>query len=162
MKLNGKTAVVTGAASGIGRATAEKLAEAGAHVILGDVNAEAGEAAAAAIRARGQGADFLRIVGWCQILQAGELVLEGAFSGSGHTMPAMLISVPISIVRIPVAWGLAVGAGLGPGAIWWTISISAALRGVAILVWWRRGTWKSGHLPPSVPPPPPQNNPAAA
>ena len=61
MKLNGKTAVVTGAASGIGRATAEKLAEAGAHVILGDLNAEAGEAAAAAIRARGEGADFLKL-----------------------------------------------------------------------------------------------------
>ena len=61
MKLDGKTAVVTGAASGIGRATADKLADAGAHVILGDVNLEAGEAAAAAIRARGQGADFLRL-----------------------------------------------------------------------------------------------------
>jgi 2-hydroxycyclohexanecarboxyl-CoA dehydrogenase len=61
MKLNGKTAVVTGAASGIGRATAEAFAAAGAHVVLGDVNTEAGEAAAAAIRARGQGADFLRL-----------------------------------------------------------------------------------------------------
>jgi len=61
MKLEGKTAVVTGAASGIGRATAETLAAAGAHVLLGDLNAEAGEAAAAAIRARGQGADFLRL-----------------------------------------------------------------------------------------------------
>jgi len=30
-------------------------------VLLGDLNAEAGEAAAAAIRARGQGADFLRL-----------------------------------------------------------------------------------------------------
>ncbi len=61
MKLHGKTAVVTGAASGIGRATADALAAAGAHVMLGDVNLEGGEAAAAAIRARGQGADFLRL-----------------------------------------------------------------------------------------------------
>jgi 2-hydroxycyclohexanecarboxyl-CoA dehydrogenase len=61
MRLDGKTAVVTGAASGIGRATAERFAEAGAHVVLGDLNQEAGEAAAAAIRARGQGADFIRL-----------------------------------------------------------------------------------------------------
>ena len=61
MKFDGKTAVVTGAASGIGRATAEAFAAAGAHVILGDLNAEGGEAAAAAIRARGQGADFARL-----------------------------------------------------------------------------------------------------
>jgi 2-hydroxycyclohexanecarboxyl-CoA dehydrogenase len=61
MKLDGKTAVISGAASGIGRATAETLAQAGAHVILADINAEAGEAAAAALRAQGRGADFLRV-----------------------------------------------------------------------------------------------------
>lgn len=61
MKLDGKTAVISGAASGIGRATAETLARAGAHVILADLNAEAGEAAAAAIRAAGHGADFLSV-----------------------------------------------------------------------------------------------------
>jgi NAD(P)-dependent dehydrogenase (short-subunit alcohol dehydrogenase family) len=43
----GKTAVVTGAASGIGRATAKALADAGATVWLLDVNDELGESAAA-------------------------------------------------------------------------------------------------------------------
>jgi NAD(P)-dependent dehydrogenase (short-subunit alcohol dehydrogenase family) len=44
----GKTAVVTGAASGIGRATAKALADAGATVWLLDVNDELGPEAAAA------------------------------------------------------------------------------------------------------------------
>jgi NAD(P)-dependent dehydrogenase (short-subunit alcohol dehydrogenase family) len=46
--LNGKTAIVTGAASGIGRATARALADAGASVTLLDVNDQLGASAAAA------------------------------------------------------------------------------------------------------------------
>ena len=49
MKLTGKTALVTGGASGIGRAVCERLAEAGASVIVTDINREQGEAAVAAI-----------------------------------------------------------------------------------------------------------------
>ncbi|RVT94190.1 SDR family NAD(P)-dependent oxidoreductase [Sphingomonas crocodyli] len=49
----GKTAFITGGASGIGLAVAEGLIDAGARIIIADVNAEGVEAAAASLRARG-------------------------------------------------------------------------------------------------------------
>lgn len=49
----GKTAIVTGAASGIGKAVSEVLAEKGAIVILSDINAGLLEETAASIRAKG-------------------------------------------------------------------------------------------------------------
>ncbi|MEM9174154.1 MAG: SDR family NAD(P)-dependent oxidoreductase [Myxococcota bacterium] len=51
--LQDRVAVVTGAASGIGRSTAEILARAGARLVLGDVDAEGAEIAAQAIREAG-------------------------------------------------------------------------------------------------------------
>ena len=52
-QLDGKSAVITGAASGIGRATALLFAAEGAHVTLGDWNAEPLDALSAEIRDRG-------------------------------------------------------------------------------------------------------------
>ncbi len=45
-ELTGKVALVTGSASGIGRATAERLAAEGAHLVVADINAEGAEKAA--------------------------------------------------------------------------------------------------------------------
>ena len=61
MSLKDKLAVVTGAASGIGAATAKELAEAGATVIVADVQKDKGEAQAAALRGAGGKAKYLYV-----------------------------------------------------------------------------------------------------
>jgi NAD(P)-dependent dehydrogenase (short-subunit alcohol dehydrogenase family) len=55
----GKTALVTGSTSGIGRATARKLAAAGARLIITGRDQTRGEATVAAIREAGGKADFV-------------------------------------------------------------------------------------------------------
>ncbi|ARX87710.1 short-chain dehydrogenase [Streptomyces alboflavus] len=74
-RFTGKVAVVTGGASGIGAATAVRLAAEGAAVVVSDVDADHGEPVAEGIRAGGGSAVFVRAdvadaADWDQVLAA--------------------------------------------------------------------------------------------
>lgn len=59
--LQDKVAIVTGAAMGMGEATARLFADAGAKVVVADFNSELGEAVAADIRSNGGDAQFVKV-----------------------------------------------------------------------------------------------------
>ena len=59
--LSGKTAFVTGAASGIGEAIAHTLAQAGAYTFVADIDEQGGMAVAEAIRSAGGEAEFVHL-----------------------------------------------------------------------------------------------------
>ena len=58
-RLTGRTAIVTGAASGIGKATAQRLASEGANVVVTDINDVAGRAVVAELKGQGYTASFM-------------------------------------------------------------------------------------------------------
>jgi 2-hydroxycyclohexanecarboxyl-CoA dehydrogenase len=95
MKFDGRTVVVTGAASGIGLATTEALARAGANVVLADLSVDKGETEAARLRADGLQAAFVAldvtvadsIAGFAEtVLGRGEVhvLVNGAGWGKGQ------------------------------------------------------------------------------
>ncbi len=92
--LSGKTALVVGAGSGIGEASAHGLAAFGARVYCGDVNAEAAQATAEEARAQGWQAEPLDL----------DITDPGSVRTAAETVgtPDVLVSTPSINVRKPL------------------------------------------------------------
>lgn len=95
--------------------------------------------------------NYLRIISYSQVFMAAALVLDGVFSGSGNTVIPMLITVPVTLCRIPVAILLAFRFGMGIDGIWWAITIMTAVKALLCFAWFMTGKWKRTNVAKSVP-----------
>jgi NAD(P)-dependent dehydrogenase (short-subunit alcohol dehydrogenase family) len=98
-RLQGKIAVVTGAADGIGHAITEAMASEGAHVFAGDINDERGEAFVAELRGNGLKADYLH----CDVSVEADIsnLIETAVKKGGR-LDVLVNNAAIAIGGMPV------------------------------------------------------------
>lgn len=89
------------------------------------------------------GVEGLRWIGLCYGFFAVGLVAIQAFNGAGDTATPMRLKVLCYwVLQIPLAWVLAVTAGLGPRGVFVAIACAETLLAVAGVVLFRRGRWK--------------------
>ncbi len=105
MKLDGKVAIITGAGSGIGRASALLFAQEGARVVVADIAQAAGEETVGLIRSQGGQAVFVR-VDVANAEQVAAMVqtaldaygrLDILFNNAGLTLPARVTETDDSL-----------------------------------------------------------------
>jgi len=90
--------------------------------------------------------DYLRILALSQMFMGVQIVLDGAFAGAGNTIPSMAVSIPGSIVRLPLAYYLCYIVGAGVNGVWWSLTISTWAKALVIVYWFSRGQWKKTGL----------------
>ncbi|MDD2999780.1 MAG: MATE family efflux transporter [Candidatus Riflebacteria bacterium] len=83
------------------------------------------------------GADYLFIIGLCEVFMAWEMVIGGIFTGLGITYPTLFITLPFTVGRIPLAWFLAYYLKMGITGIWWAISLSSCAKGLGMYALYR-------------------------
>ena len=90
--------------------------------------------------------DYLIILALSQTFMAVEIVMEGAFTGAGNTMPAMLVSLIGSFARVPLAQYICYDMGVGVNGVWWSITLTTIVKGIILLIWFSRGKWKQRQI----------------
>jgi putative MATE family efflux protein len=90
------------------------------------------------------GVPYVRILSICLVVNGMEIVTAESVMGSGHTRALSWIFGVFSALRVPLAFWVPDATGLGVIAIAWVITVTCFVRGLIIVGWAARGTWKGG------------------
>jgi Na+-driven multidrug efflux pump len=85
---------------------------------------------------------YLFAIAICEVFFAPEVILEGAFTGTGDTKPLFLISIPLTFNRIPLAYYFSITLNYGVVATWWAVSFIMFLKRVTFFLRFQRGKWE--------------------
>lgn len=88
--------------------------------------------------------DCIRIASYSYTFFGLGMVAMQAFNGAGDTVtPTWINLFCYWLVQVPLAWGLADGAGWGPDGAFWAISVAQTALAVVAITAFRRGSWKT-------------------
>ena len=85
--------------------------------------------------------EYAVVLAFSQLFVALESLAEGVLVGAGDTKTVFWTSVPLNILRIPLAWALAFPIGWGAAGIWWAINYTTWAKSLLKLWFVRSGGW---------------------
>jgi MATE family multidrug resistance protein len=84
---------------------------------------------------------YLRMAAVANLFQMLENIPGDSLSGAGVPRLQFMVNVPGNLLRIPLAWWLVEGVGLGINGIWLAILVSATLKGLAMVAVFQLSDW---------------------
>jgi len=84
---------------------------------------------------------YVQVLAFSQFFVAMETVNEKVLQGAGHTRPILWISTFGNLLRIPLAWVLAISLGWAGHGVWWAINVTTWLKAWLFHREVQRGRW---------------------
>jgi MATE family multidrug resistance protein len=97
---------------------------------------------------------YVVVLAFSQLFVAVETINEKVLLGAGRTRPILWISTLGNVVRIPLAWLLAIRWGAGALGVWWAINLTTYAKAWLFRREVQKGEWLHHGLeavPPAVP-----------
>jgi Na+-driven multidrug efflux pump len=89
---------------------------------------------------------YAQILAFSQLFVAYEATFEGVLGGAGHNDYQLWMSMPLNVVRIPLAYLLAMVFGYGAVGVWWAINITTYSKAIGKGLLVHYGKWRETKL----------------